>query len=162
MPHDDKAVVHITNRPSDNDHHSKQEWVDAFQLRESFETIRDIRDTRTKLGRLTVREFAETFCYDNPDVRDHILSQLDGDELIRDMKIDTKTLRKLADKVGGERARAVVARHQELREIENKRPKAIEPPQPAAKDVSQQQVELLRALLKTMDPDVVKRALTGE
>jgi hypothetical protein len=160
MPRDEKAVVHITNRPSDKDRHTKQEWADAIQLRESFETIRDIRDTREKLGRLTIREFADTFCYDSPDLRAHILSQLDGDELIRDMKIDSKTLRKLADKVGGERARAVVQRHQELREIEAEKPKAIEA-QPA-KDVSQQQVELLRALLKTMDPEVVKRALTGE
>lgn len=161
MPREQKPSVDITNRPSNKSSHTAKEWSDHIHVREDVETRRDIRDARTKLGKLTVRAFAETFCYDDQQVREYILSQLDPDEVIGDIKVDTKALRKLADRVGGPKTAQVVANSKQLREIPGDDPVLIEQKPQPEKDVSEQQVELLRALLKTMDPEVVKRALTG-
>lgn len=153
--------VSITNKPSGRNSHSKGEWIDHIHLREEAEARWDIREARAKLGNLTVRSFAETFCYDDPQVRDYILSQLDGDELIGDIKIDEQTLKKLADRVGGKKAHGVVQRST-LKEIPDEPVHEVKTEQKPQKSVSDEQVELLRALLRTMDPEVVKRAFTGE
>jgi hypothetical protein len=65
-------------------------------------------------------------------------------------------LKNLADDVGGGRAADVVEKSV-LREV-----KVDDAAPETAKDASEKQVELLRALLRTMDPAVVDRALSGK
>jgi hypothetical protein len=150
---DDKPSVNLV-RPLGKDRHSAREWAEHINLREDEEAIRDIRNARLALAKLTVRSFVETFCYDEPQIAAYILGQMNGDELIGDLAVDHRTLRKLADKVGGAKTKSVVERS-ELREIKD------EEPEPE-KDVGEQQVKLLKALFATMDPDVVKRALRDD
>jgi hypothetical protein len=154
MSRDEKTTVDITNRPSNKNKHSDLEWSKHLESRELYETRRDIRAARVALSGLSVRFVTEAICGDDTALAAMILSQIDGDELVGDMSVDPRDLRKLADTVGGPRAKHVVE-HSTLKEVRTDKA-------PAQENVSEQQVELLRALLKTMDPNVIKRALSGD
>lgn len=155
MSDDKKPRVDITNRPSGANRHTSRQWAEHIEVRETRETRQDIRNARAGLGKLTTRFVIEAMCAGENDEKDLIarmLSLVDGDQLIEDLEVDLKHLRNLADDVGGERTERV---------IQNSVLKEIQPNSKSKTDVSDQQVELLRALLKTMDPEVVKKALTG-
>lgn len=150
MSKEEKTTVTITNRPSQKNRHTSREWVDHIGLRESEDAKRDIIDARDRLGQFSIRFVTEAIYGDN--VAQQLFGDDGGQELVRDMKIDHRTLKTLAGNVGGKRS-AVVVERSVLREVEVEEPKNA---------VSDQQVELLKALLKTMDPNVVKRALNDD
>lgn len=150
----DGPNVDITNRPSSKrGSHSAGEWSDHIYLREADETRRDIRTARERLGQFSVRFVTEAIYGD--EVARQIWGDDGGEVLVRDVVIDRKVLTNLSDNVGGVRSQRVSQRIMETEPAPQPRKQATEP------DVSQQQVELLRALLKTMDPAVVKKALLG-
>jgi hypothetical protein len=158
MSNEEKTRVDLTNRPSKRHSHTSKEWSDHIEVREASETRQDIVSARKRLGQFTARFVIEAMCSgekDAPELIRKMLEHVDGDQLIDDMDVDPRALRKLADNVGGKKS-AHVVQNSVLREIKDD-------PQPTPKEASvgDQQVELLRALLKTMDPEVVKRALTG-
>lgn len=164
---DEKSKVEIINRPSNRSgSHTSGEWVDSIVLREMDDTRRDILQARERLGQFSVRFVTEAIYGD--EYARQIYGDDGGQELIRDLIIDRKTLGVLADNVGGARAKAVAERHRlnERSQLEIKteearanKGKGAAPDQvPPAEDA---QVELLRALLKMMDPNVVKKALGG-
>lgn len=154
---DDKTSIDLI-RPGGKESHSAREWAEHINLRETEEARRDIRNARVALSKLTVRAFVETFCYDEPQIAEYILKQVSGDELIGDLDVDKRTLKKLADRVGGAKAKAVVEKS-ELREIQDEEPTSQGR---KTEEVADQQVKLLRALFATMDPEVVKRALQDD
>jgi hypothetical protein len=157
MSKEEKTRVEITNRPSNKHRHTSGEWSEHIGLREASETKQDIIDARKRLGQFTARFVIEAMCAgerDGAELARRMLEYVDGDQRIDEMDVDPRALRKLADTVGGSKARHVV-QHSVLREIEETEVVSKEAP------ISDKQVELLRALLKTMDPEVVKRALTG-
>ncbi len=150
MSRDEKLTVDITNRPSNRDRHSSQEWAKHIDLRESEDVKRDIIDARDRLGQFTVRFVTEAIC--GEEMAAAMFGEHGGQELVRDMQISNRTLKTLAGKVGGKKTAEVVERSV-LREVD------VESSQGST--VSQQQAELLRALLKTMSPEVIKKALSG-
>lgn len=155
----DGLSVDFTNRPSDRrGSHTAGEWSDHIYLREADETRRDIRSARERLGQFSVRFVTEAIY--GEDVARKIWGDDGGEVLVRDVVIDRKVLTNLSDNVGGARSQQV---SQRIRE-EVPEPRARSQPKQSVQpveDVGQQQVELLRALLRTMDPNVVKKALLG-
>jgi hypothetical protein len=141
-----KDKVVIVNRPTDREgSHTASEWASYQLLREQQETLADIRKTRNALGEFTLRFVSEAI------YGEKITHQLYGDDpsadiKIRDMVIDEETWRNLS-KVGGEKSRKVA-------EKINSNNKTT-----SSNTVNKTQVELLKALLKTMDPEVVRKAL---
>lgn len=161
-----KPRVEITNRPSNNSSHSATEWAGHIETRERRDTRRDIVESRARLGKLSTRFVVEAMCAGEPDEQ-YLISQMlglvDGDVLVEELEVDLRDLKKLAQTVGGERTKNVVE-NSVLREIHDEPKLTREQRVEGNKAVvsrDQQQVELLRALLKTMDPEVVKKALTG-
>lgn len=155
MSNEKKPVIDL-RRPSDKGRHTSKEWSEHISLTEAQETARDIRGARQRLGNFTARFFIEAICAgedDSEELIEQMLQYVDPHQKLSDMDIDPRALKKLAERVGGEKAARVV-NNSVLREIPTE---AVT----ESKDVSRQQVDLLRALLKTMDPEVVKRALTG-
>jgi len=171
MSREEKTRVEITNRPSNKRRHSREEWLEHFESLESDEVREDIVGARKRLGQFTARFVIEAMCAgerDGADLARRMLEHVDGNQTIDEMNIDPRALRKLADTVGGSKAKHVV-QHSTLREIREEEHPKIQPQAKTkvAKDnkgvpVSDEQVELLRALLKTMDPEVIKRAFSGD
>jgi hypothetical protein len=157
MANGEKPRVDIVNRPSSrHDAHSGQEWAGHIQLRENTDTRRDIRDARDRLGQFTVRFVTEAIYGD--DYAREVFGEGGGHELIRDLVIDRRALGALANNVGGSRAQAVAERSG-LNEAPPRQPQKAAEPVDTQGDA---QVELLKALLKMMSPDIVKRALSGQ
>ena len=155
MSKDEKPSVDIANRPSDRGGaHSAGEWVDHIWLREADDTRRDIRSARERLGQFSVRFVTEAIYGD--DVARRIFGEDGGQELVRDVVIDRRVLHTLNDNVGGPRSQAVAKR------MQAQEPAPQREQMPVTVDRSEEQIELLRALLKTMDPEVVRRALLGD
>jgi hypothetical protein len=152
----EKTVVEIVNRPSSRGTHSSQEWASHFTLREEADTRRDIRNARNALGQFSVRFVTEAI-YGDEYARE-VFGETGGSELIRDVVIDRKTLGVLAQNVGGPKAKAVADREHLVENEPITHFTKAEPERDAQGDA---QVELLRALLKMMDPAVVKKALGG-
>jgi hypothetical protein len=153
MSNDDKSRVDIVNRPSSQrEAHSGSEWSGHIRLREDADTRRDIRDARDRLGQFSVRFVTEAIYGDA--YAQEVFGEKGGAELVRDVVIDQRALGALVSNVGGPKARAVAEKLLEQPKPE----KAAEPASDAQGDA---QVELLRALLKMMSPEVVKKALGG-
>lgn len=156
MSNDEKVRVNLVNRPSQRRKHSAEEWSKHIELTESEQVKRDIVSARQRLGQFSARFVVEAICSGEPDgerLAQQMLTYFDDpDQLIDELDVDPRALKKLAQNVGGKRAERVV-QNSVLREI---------PETTQNKNVSDRQVELLRELLKTMDPDVVKRALLGD
>jgi hypothetical protein len=164
MAKDDKTRVDIVNRPSERYQHTADEWSKHIELREMDDTRRDIVMAREKLGRFTVRFVTEAIYGD--EYARQIYGDDGGQELIRDMKIDRKALGSLAQNVGGARAKTVAERHHLVEDdpqpqLKTHIAQADHGAGPAPDASAEAQVELLRALLKMMDPSVVKKALGG-
>lgn len=172
MSKDEKFSVDL-KKPSTKKQHTAAEWAKHIALVENEDVKRDIMNARQRLGQFSARYVIEAICAGEPDgdrLAAQMLSFVDNpDQLIDEMTVDPRALKKLAQNVGGQRADHVV-QHSVLREIPEEYPQSgthtikteVVREKAPQKEVSDRQVELLRELLKTMDPDVVKRALLGD
>jgi hypothetical protein len=163
MSNKERTTIDLVNGPADRGVDTSErakDWVQHLWLNENEQVKRDISTERSRMGQFSARFVVEALCEGEPDgerLAAQMISYLDDpDQLIDEISIDPRALKKLAQNVGGSRA-AHVVNNSVLREIDEKQP--VSEKQPAS--VSDRQVELLRELLKTMDPEVVKRALTG-
>lgn len=165
MSNKEKTRIDLINGPRNRGVDAKErarDWTKHINLNENEYVKRDIVTARQRLGQFSARYVVEAICSGEPN-GDQLAAQMlsfidDPDQLINDMEVDPRALKKLAQNVGGERAARVV-QNSVLREIPETAPKA-KPVQ--EKTISDRQVELLRELMKTMDPEVVKRALLGD
>lgn len=151
-------------KPSSKERHTVGEWTEHIVIRESTEVRRDIVQARERMGQFTVRFVAEALYGD--ECAAQIFGDDGGQELVRDVVITRETLGALAGNVGGPKARAVAQRENLLEEprlqiktevVSANRGRGEGPKPESSKEDAQ--IELLRNLLKMMDPDTIKKAL---
>jgi hypothetical protein len=166
MSNKERTTIDLVNGPADRGVDTSErakDWVQHLWLNENEQVKRDISTARSRMGQFSARFVVEAICEGEPDgerLAAQMISYLnDPDQLIDEISIDPRALKKLAQNVGGKRADHVVQNSalREIREEDTHHIKSAEKQQ----SISDQQIELLRALLKTMDPEVVKRALVG-
>src|ERR1051326_1778659 len=106
MSNNDKSTIDIANRPSgQKDAHTGEEWSRHLELREVAETRRDIRNARDRLSQFSVRFVTEAIY--GEEIAQKIFGKDGGQQLVRDVTIDSKVWHNLTDNVGGQRSQVV-------------------------------------------------------
>lgn len=146
----------LSNRPSQREgSHTAGEWRKHLAETESMEIQREVRGTRQKLGKFTLRFMVEAVYGD--DMAKQILGESGGDILMEDVALDPNVIKKLVEEMGGENAKAKARKLPAGRGDVPSREVLVEDNKVNLSPEAQ--TELLRFLLKNVNAGVLKRLL---